>query len=124
MDTMSKARRPESLRQQIHRSMDDLRSIMRRGQSPSGDGRFTARTVQIIEPSFHDAKSVRRMRQALNLSQVLFAQLVGVSPALVRAWELGTRKPAPIARRLLDQIRAEPKRFQDLVRATTRDSRR
>src|SRR5207244_5992252 len=93
-------------------------SIMARGQSPSGDGRFTLRTVQVIEPGNHDARSVRRTREALNLSQALFAQLLGVSPALVRAWELGTRRPAAIARRLLDQVRADPKSFAALVRAT------
>jgi DNA-binding transcriptional regulator YiaG len=115
---MNKTRSRESFKQQMRKSMADLRSIMARGQSPSGDGRFTLRTLRIIEPGDHDARSVRRTREALNLSQALFAQLLGVSPALVRAWELGTRRPAAIARRLLDQVHDDPKRFALLVRSS------
>src|SRR5207249_3591150 len=91
MDAVSKVRRPESFKQQMRQSMADLRSIIAHGQSVSGDGRFTVRTVHVTQPGNHDARSIRRTREALNLSQALFAQLLGVSPALVRAWELGTR---------------------------------
>lgn len=116
---MSKRNRPATFRQQIRQSMGDLRSIMLHGQSPTGDGRFSVRSFEISEPGSYDAKSVRRVRRSLNLSQALFAELLGVSVALVRSWELGTRTPAPIARRLLDQIRAEPQRFASLVRTTS-----
>lgn len=50
----------------------------------------------------------------LNVSQPVFAQLLGISAVLVRWWERGARSPAPIARRLLDQV--DPKRFLSLVR--------
>ena len=83
--------RPQSIRQQLRGSMGDLKTIMARGQTPAGDGRFTVRTVDVVEPSAHDARSVRRIRRSLNLSQSLFAQLLGVSGSLVRAWEHGTR---------------------------------
>lgn len=111
-------RRPSSFgfREQLRRSMDDLRSIMARGQSPGGSGRFTVRTVEIVEPGVYDAAAIRRLRRSLQLSQALFAQLLGVSVALVRAWELGARSPAPIARRLLDQVRSDPRSFVALVR--------
>ena len=98
--------------------MKDIQSIMAHGQSPNGSGRFTVRTIEIIEPSVHHAKSVRRLRRSLGLSQSLFARLLGVSGSLVRAWELGTRATSPLARRLLDQVRANPAAFEALVRAS------
>jgi DNA-binding transcriptional regulator YiaG len=113
---MSKRLRPISFRDQMRQSLADLRSIMSRGESPSGNGRFTARTVEVAEPSRYDAPAVRRTRRALNASQAVFAQVLGVSPALVRAWEAGTRVPSPLARRLLDQVKAEPVQFAALVR--------
>jgi DNA-binding transcriptional regulator YiaG len=120
MDAMTtkSSRRPQSLRQQLRSSMDDLRAIMARGQSPAGDGRFTVRTVDVIEPSVHDARSIRRARRSLNVSQALFARLLGVSGSLVRSWELGTRTPSPLARRLLDQVHANPAAFAALVRSS------
>jgi putative transcriptional regulator len=119
MDTMNKSQRPMSFRRQMQQSMSDLQSIMSKGQSPSGNGRFTVRTIEVIEPSEYDTRSIRRLRQSLNLSQALFARLLGVSGALVRAWELGTRQPAAIARRLLDQIRSNPSAFALLVRSSS-----
>ena len=110
--------RPSSFRQQIKQSMTELESIIQRGESPSGGGRFTIRSIAVAEPSAHDAASVRSIRESLNVSQAVFAQLLGVSPALVRAWELGTRVPAPIARRLLDQVRKSPSSFTVLVSAS------
>jgi putative transcriptional regulator len=100
----------------MRQSMGELQSIVDRGQSHSGGGRFTVRTIHVIEPSRHDASSVRAIRKSLNISQAVFAQLVGVSPALVRAWELGTRRPAPIARRLLDQMHQYRATFAPLIR--------
>jgi DNA-binding transcriptional regulator YiaG len=43
--------------------------------------------------------------------------MMGVSVALVRSWECGQRKPAPIARRLLDLIKANPKNWRAMVEA-------
>src|SRR5881628_160145 len=116
MDSMNKSQRPLSFRRQMRQSMSDFQLIMSHGQSPSGNGRFTVRHAEVIEPSRYDAASIRRLRRSLNLSQALFARLLGVSSALVRAWELGTRHPAPIARRLLDHMRLNPLAFAMLIR--------
>jgi len=106
--------------EQVRQSLGELQSIMDGRQSPSGGGRFTVRTIEVVEPSRHNASSVRAIRESLNISQTVFAQLMGVSPALVRAWELGTRRPAPIARRLLDQMRKSRSSFAPLVRVLHR----
>src|SRR3954453_13312123 len=50
---------------------------------------FTVRTYRLIEPGTYDAAAVRRTRERLHASQTLFAKLIGASPGLVRAWEIG-----------------------------------
>ena len=112
--------KPLSFREQMRMSLRDLQSIVERGESPTGNGRFTVRTIEITEPSAYSAKGVRQVRRTTGLSQALFARLVGVSASLVRSWEIGTREPSPMARRLLDQVRAEPRRFLAFVRETVR----
>jgi hypothetical protein len=59
----------------------------------------------------------------LNVSQAVFARLIGVSDVLVRSWERGARQPAPIARRLLDQIQAYPAQFAPLVHSPSLGAR-
>jgi putative transcriptional regulator len=128
MDPVNKRVQPMSFRRQMRQSMDDLRRIMAGRQSPSADGRLTVRRLEVVAPSVYDGEAVRKLRRSLNVSQALFAQLIGVSASLVRSWELGTRAPAPIARRLLDRVRADPGQFMALVRgaygtATSRTAR-
>jgi len=53
----------------------------------------------------------------VGVSQSVFAKMLGVSAALVRSWECGQRKPAPIARRLLDQVRANPSAWRKIIEA-------
>jgi DNA-binding transcriptional regulator YiaG len=113
---MSKRIRPMGFGQQMKQSMRDLQSIMLGGESPDGNGQFTLQTIEVVSPRVYNAKAVRRARALLNVSPGVFAELMGVSLALVRAWELGTRVPAPIACRLLDQISTNPSMFARLTR--------
>jgi DNA-binding transcriptional regulator YiaG len=117
MDTMNKPSRSAAFGEQMAQAMAELRAIMSSGKSPTDDGRLTIRTIEVAEPSAYDARKVRKVRAALNVSQAVFARLVGVSDVLVRSWERGARQPVPIARRLLDQIRAHPAQFVHLVHA-------
>jgi len=117
MDTMNKSKRSAAFGEQIAQAMAELRAIVSSGQSPTRDGRLTIRTIEVAEPSTYDAHKIKKVRAALNVSQGVFARLVGVSAVLVRSWERGARQPAPIARRLLDQIRAYPAQFVRLVHA-------
>jgi len=78
---------------------------------------LTIRTVEIREPSEYDAAAIRGLRNRLGASQAVFAHLMGVSTELVQGWEQGLISPRAIARRLMDQISADPKRFiNQLVR--------
>ncbi len=79
---------------------------------------YTVRTVRIVpDPRVYTAAAVRKTRQLVGVSQPVFARMMGVSTALVRSWECGQRKPAPIARRLLDLIRANPSDWRGMIRA-------
>jgi DNA-binding transcriptional regulator YiaG len=51
---------------------------------------------------------VHRVRRLLGMSQVYFAQVLGVGPNTVRSWEQGSRPPSPIARRFMGEIEEDP----------------
>jgi putative transcriptional regulator len=81
------------------------------------DEQFTVRTVEMPdEAALYGPSDVRAVRESLHVSQALFARMVGASPALVRAWEMGSRVPSPMARRLLDTIRRDPAPWRNMVR--------
>ena len=97
--------------------LNELRDALASGR-PLAD-QLTVRTVRMPDPPRrYDAAAVRATRRRLNVSQAVFAQLLGVSEVLVRSWERSARTPAPLARRLLDEINRDPQRWTDMVRAT------
>ena len=51
----------------------------------------------------------------LKISQPIFAAYLGVSPAALRAWEQGLKKPSGAARRLLEIINNGPDQFLHLL---------
>ncbi|EGN74636.1 Putative transcriptional regulator [Idiomarina sp. A28L] len=63
------------------------------------------------EPSrenFVAATRVKRIRQAVNLSQPKFAKLIGVEVSTLRNWEQGRREPTGPARVLIKAIEKDP----------------
>ncbi len=73
--------------------------------------KYTVRVVEIPEPGAYGPKEIKALRHRLKLSQALFAQLIGASTILVQKWEGGDRHPDGMARRLMDDINADPHRF-------------
>lgn len=53
-------------------------------------------------------REIRRIRQALNASQVLFATYLNVSPNTIRSWEQGTRRPHGTDLKLLAIAKKDP----------------
>src|SRR6185312_15774723 len=80
------------------------------------EGQITVRHVEVPEPGQHTAGDIRKLRRALGVSQPVFAKLMGVSTVLVQSWEQGHRTPSPMARRLLDEIAREPRRWAATLR--------
>jgi DNA-binding transcriptional regulator YiaG len=79
------------------------------------DRQFTVRHVIVPEPGQHNARTIKALRRRLGISQRLFAHLMGVSVILEQAWEQGRRFPNSTARRLLDEMRRDPKRWTDML---------
>lgn len=51
---------------------------------------------------------IRKIRENLNASQVVFARFLCVSPKAVQAWEQGVRRPQSSALRLLELAKNNP----------------
>ncbi len=47
------------------------------------------------------SEKVKEIRRSLNMSQVMFADVLGVSKKTIAAWEVGTNSPSGIAKRFL-----------------------
>jgi DNA-binding transcriptional regulator YiaG len=97
----------QTVAQEIVESLREFTEVLESGQ-PIHE-KFTCRRVTLdLKQSAYGPKDVKRARQVLNLSQVLFAQFLGVSTQAVRAWEQGTNTPNDSATRLMDEIRRDP----------------
>lgn len=59
---------------------------------------------------------VRRVRDALGMSQAVFAAFLGIDATTVRAWEQGRREPSGMARRFLEEIEASPRHWATRVK--------
>lgn len=76
-------------------------------------GVLTIRTVAPLgDPARYSAADVKASRLRLNVSQAVFASVLGISVMLCQAWEQGLRKPSKMACRLLDEINADPDRWR------------
>ncbi len=72
--------------------------------------RFTRRTIRLnLEPTEYDPDRVKSARKALNASQAIFSQFLGVSLGAVRDWEQGAKSPRGVACRVIDEILRDPK---------------
>ena len=53
-------------------------------------------------------QQIQHIRKQLNLSQTVFAKLLGVSPSSVRQWEQGQRRPTGATMVLLELLDRQP----------------
>lgn len=74
------------------------------------NGKGTARVTKCtVNPApDYDATQIKELRQSLGMTQLTFAEVVGVSQKTVEAWEAGTNKPIGAARRFLSVLQADP----------------
>src|SRR5947208_3206302 len=109
------------VRRQVAEAAADRRGLAGVGTADSGGPRrgaavlsgdphrgMTVREVEIPDPGEYGPAAVKALRGRMGVSVAVFARLVGVTPAQVEHWEQGRRTPAPMARRLLDRIAADP----------------
>ena len=74
------------------------------------EGKLKARTKTMsVEPvPKFEAAEIKRIRNELGMTQVLFAGFMGVSPKTVEAWESGRNMPDGPARRILAIVKTDP----------------
>ena len=65
-------------------------------------------TLSILPLDTFTSEEIKELRNKTGLTQVLFAQYMGVSVKTVEAWEAGRNQPDGAARRLLAITRANP----------------
>ena len=71
------------------------------------------KTVYEIQPAkTYDNNQIRAIRNSVGMTQVLFADYMGVSSKIVEAWEKGTNHPTGTACRLISML--ENKTFEFL----------
>lgn len=73
-------------------------------------GNLKLRTAEISVAPLPDIEStdVKNIRLSLDMTQVIFAAVMGVSVKTVEAWESGTNTPSGTARRMLSLLKSDP----------------
>lgn len=71
------------------------------------------RKVTISELPEYDAENIRSIRTNLNLSQLIFAEALGVSVKTIEAWESGRNKPQGPALRMLQLLESDTHFLED-----------
>lgn len=70
---------------------------------------YTCRRVVLdLHPTPYDSEMVKKTRELLGASQMLFAQFLGVSVKAIRGWEQGRIVPSDMACRFMDEMRHKP----------------
>jgi DNA-binding transcriptional regulator YiaG len=98
--------------------MENLLATMKTGGLAAVEKKFTVRRVKTgkFEVPALAKEDVVSIRESLGVSQPVFASLLGVSAALVKAWEQGLKVPTGVALRFLAEIRRNPEYWKDCVR--------
>jgi len=71
------------------------------------------RTVTISPVPKYDASKIKEIRKSLNLTQMIFAEVLGVSIKTVEAWESGRNHPQGPASRFLQMLEMDNKLLEE-----------
>ena len=71
------------------------------------------RTVSISPVPQYNALKIKEIRNSLNLTQMIFAEVLGVSIKTVEAWESGRNNPQGPASRFLQMLEMDKSLLQD-----------
>ncbi len=88
-------------------------------------GAVSARTAKVrVEPLLKfDKAEIKTIRNSTQMTQVVFARFLGVSPKTVEAWEAGRNMPDGPARRMLSMLKQDPNipvKYKIIERSGTR----
>jgi putative transcriptional regulator len=105
-DTKSNCREGAAMKKE---TFDELLTSIEQGGTILRGKKAPSRSFRIQNPN------VSAIRRHLGLTQQKFAELLGISPATLRNWEQGRRKPEGAARVLLCVAAKYPKAVLDTV---------
>jgi putative transcriptional regulator len=90
--------------------LEEALRVTRRERKPARVRRYylSLRDVGAKPPPAYDASRIKALRRRLKLSQSVFAAMLNVSSATVRAWEQGVRQAEGPSRRLLEVAERHP----------------
>jgi putative transcriptional regulator len=71
------------------------------------------RTVSITPVPTYSASKIKEIRKSLNLTQMIFAEVLGVSIKTVEAWEAGRNNPQGPASRFLQMLEMDNKLLEN-----------
>lgn len=108
-----RANRCTTAGRKIIASLQSQLDAMRRG------GGGPVREIELREPGIFTPEDIRNLRNKVDVTQRVFAHLVGVSPVLVASWEQGIRSPSRVCRRMLDEIKSNPVRWSAMAKPKT-----
>lgn len=112
----AKPRAGSALAQRMLEGLEEFARVLESGEPL--EKHFTIHRVALPPPPpVLSAAEVKRVRDLLGTSQVVFARFLGVSPQTVRAWEQGVNTPSALACRFLDEIRQNPNYWRERLRA-------
>ena len=77
-------------------------------QYENGQGKAKVTKCTVNPAPEFDAQQIKAVRLSLGMTQNTFAEVMGVSPKTVEAWEAGTNKPLGSAKRFLCVLKTEP----------------
>ena len=99
-----------SFGQRLISGLSELKTSLE--QNEKLEDRYTVRDIHLnLEPNAYSAQAVQELRHQIHASQAVFAQLIGVSVFTIRSWEQDKREIPKMARVLMDEIKANPKRW-------------
>lgn len=73
-----------------------------------GNKKARERSIRIKPVQHFTSREIKEIRHKLDMTQVLFAELLGVSKKSVEAWESDTNTPNGSAKRLLQLLDSNP----------------
>lgn len=73
-----------------------------------GNVQLRTKDIKIISLPTMKSSEIKAIRKSLNMTQFMFASVVGVSVKTVAAWESGKSTPSGAARRMLTLLQADP----------------
>ncbi len=82
-----------------------------------GNRKAARSVVRVIDIPEYNPEEIAAVRLKLNLTQRGLAQVVGVSPRTVEAWEAGANKPNGSARHLLYLLGKDENTLKILLKA-------